>query len=186
MVFIFHIWEWYGIIIPTDELIFLRGVGIPPTRLLHWLSRLIGIHIPICFFSLVWPLDQTWSDFSRWVKLFVWNSSHMHRVPIILRNMSLENTYACVLPIFIDHVSLFYMVINGYHTLQYVIFGYKYMYYIYIYLFIFEWPKAIRSMWNKPQDEPAAEHHFNQAVGFYQSWLLNRSLDYDLVRRPET
>jgi len=29
--FIFHF--IYGIIIPTDELIFFRGVGIPPTRI---------------------------------------------------------------------------------------------------------------------------------------------------------
>jgi hypothetical protein len=32
--FIFHF--IYGIILPIDELIFFRGVGIPPTRLEYW------------------------------------------------------------------------------------------------------------------------------------------------------
>jgi hypothetical protein len=34
----FHIW---GIMIPTDELIFFRGVGIPPTRM-HYVSGKVG------------------------------------------------------------------------------------------------------------------------------------------------
>jgi len=41
-IYICHI---FGIIIPTDELIFFRGVGIPPTSYTHWKLAVLKSHL---------------------------------------------------------------------------------------------------------------------------------------------
>ena len=44
-----------GKIIPTDELIFFRGVGIPPTRYADWGSRILRTHLNVLEIQLGGP-----------------------------------------------------------------------------------------------------------------------------------
>ena len=48
-----------GIVIPTDELIFFRGVGQPPTRYIY--IYIGGVRLPAILFCTAWQLLR-WRD----------------------------------------------------------------------------------------------------------------------------